>query len=234
MRPRRGWNVAAPDDIRRVARHQIPFSQPIAQRQSISANGAPHDSLGFQPQETICPHPPRSANGAFHQGRFGWRGPVLGTSACTGVSCDAPSALGIRAGRGPGVETPGYHGTRLQRMAAVSACPAMHEDPEPEDPEPEDPGIEDPSAIFPWEDLEACRKKRRRRSRALDEALERYGPEAKSCPKCNRPGKDLRWIHFSSPAWTWDHLCGREGATYRKKYPQPALEASPAGRRRPD
>ena len=76
---------------------------------------------------------------------------------------------------------------------------------------PEDPEIEDPSAIFPWEDLEACRKKRRRRSRALDEALERYGPEAKSCPKCKRPGKDLRWIHFSSPAWTWDHLCGRAG-----------------------
>jgi alkylated DNA nucleotide flippase Atl1 len=28
------------------------FFRPIAQRQSISANGAPHDSLGFQPQET--------------------------------------------------------------------------------------------------------------------------------------------------------------------------------------
>ena len=33
----------------------------------------------------------------------------------SGDSWDAPSALGNRAGWGPGVETPGCHGTRLQR-----------------------------------------------------------------------------------------------------------------------
>jgi hypothetical protein len=42
-----------------------------------------------------------------------WRGPVLGTSACTGDSWDAPSALGNRADWGPGVEIPGCHGMRL-------------------------------------------------------------------------------------------------------------------------
>jgi hypothetical protein len=29
-----------------------------------------------------------------------------------------------------------------------------------------------------------------------------------TCPKC---GKEVRWINFCSPAWTWQHLCGRKG-----------------------
>lgn len=86
----------------------------------------------------------------------------------------------------------------------IQPCPAMPETPEEREPE-------DPSAIFPWEHVEACRKKRRRRSRALDEALERYGGEARPCPQCGMAGRDLRWIHFSSPPWTWQIDCGREG-----------------------
>ena len=29
-----------------------------------------------------------------------------------------------------------------------------------------------------------------------------------NCPKC---GKELRWIRFHSPSWTWVHECGRGG-----------------------
>ena len=75
---------------------------------------------------------------------------------------------------------------------------------------PEDCEPEDPSAIFPWEDVEACRKKRRRRSRALDGAMDHFGSGAKPCPQCGMAGRDLRWIHFSSPPRTWELLCGRE------------------------
>ena len=50
---------------------------------------------------------------------------------------------------------------------------------------------------FPWGDVEAC--------------MNNVIPAAyrlTSCPKC---GKELRWIRFCSPAWTWQQLCGREG-----------------------
>jgi hypothetical protein len=32
-----------------------------------------------------------------------------------------------------------------------------------------------------------------------------------NCPGCGRSGSDLKWIYFSSPAWTWQRLCGRAG-----------------------
>jgi hypothetical protein len=36
-------------------------------------------------------------------------------------------------------------------------------------------------------------------------------PPARNCPGCDRPSCDLSWIYFSSPAWTWEKLCGRAG-----------------------
>lgn len=50
---------------------------------------------------------------------------------------------------------------------------------------------------FPWGDVEACMN---------DVIPAPY--RLTNCPKC---GKELRWIHFCSPAWTWQHLCGRGG-----------------------
>ena len=34
---------------------------------------------------------------------------------------------------------------------------------------------------------------------------------AQNCPECGRTPAQLTWVHFSSPAWTWQQLCGREG-----------------------
>ncbi|MBR3618137.1 MAG: hypothetical protein IKN44_00090 [Bacteroidaceae bacterium] len=50
---------------------------------------------------------------------------------------------------------------------------------------------------FPWKDVDAC----------MDNVIE---PQEKgmTCPAC---GKELTWIRFISPQWTWEHLCGREG-----------------------
>ena len=50
---------------------------------------------------------------------------------------------------------------------------------------------------FPWRDVEACM------NNEAEPAI-----EGMLCPKC---GKELRWIRFCSPEWTWQHLCGREG-----------------------
>jgi hypothetical protein len=60
--------------------------------------------------------------------------------------------------------------------------------------------------LMPWEDVDACRRKRI--PREVREQL-RQGPE--TCPQCGLSADRLRWIHFVSPAWTWQHLCGREG-----------------------
>jgi len=60
------------------------------------------------------------------------------------------------------------------------------------------------TGYFPWEDVEACR------SRVRDPGT-RPVARAGACPECETPGRDLTWIHFSSPAWTWTLRCGREG-----------------------
>ena len=60
--------------------------------------------------------------------------------------------------------------------------------------------------FMPWEDVDACRRKRI--PRELRDRLRR-GPAA--CPQCGGTGDRLRWIHFVSPEATWKHLCGREG-----------------------
>jgi hypothetical protein len=56
--------------------------------------------------------------------------------------------------------------------------------------------------IFPWEDLKA-RFKYILKSNDFK--------NHKSCPKCGKVSENLIWINFSSPSWTWEHLCGREG-----------------------
>ena len=51
--------------------------------------------------------------------------------------------------------------------------------------------------IFPWEDVMAC----------IDDETE-PSKNGITCPVC---GMGVKWIHFRSPAWTWEQLCGREG-----------------------
>ena len=51
---------------------------------------------------------------------------------------------------------------------------------------------------FPWEDVEACMNNEAEPAVA-----------GMVCPEC---GRKLRWIHFCSPAYTWQQLCGRAGA----------------------
>ncbi|MDX2046757.1 MAG: hypothetical protein SFU87_08215 [Chitinophagaceae bacterium] len=55
---------------------------------------------------------------------------------------------------------------------------------------------------FPWEDVKACFKKKLESSDFNDH---------NRCPKCGLDSKNLFWINFSSPSWTWENLCGRSG-----------------------
>lgn len=64
-----------------------------------------------------------------------------------------------------------------------------------------------PRCSFPWPDIEACLEQE-----LTDEERASVGPTAfRSCPRCDTPLAELRWIHFRSPPWTWKHLCGRGG-----------------------
>ena len=64
---------------------------------------------------------------------------------------------------------------------------------------------------FPREDLEASRADKRLQagSRAAVEEAKRTHAGI-SCPDC-RTDSTLVWFYFSSPAWTWEALCGRAG-----------------------
>ena len=55
-------------------------------------------------------------------------------------------------------------------------------------------------------DIYTCPKCKKIEFFLADEVEE--GLPQKQCPKC---GKELRWIRFRSPDWTWQELCGREG-----------------------
>ena len=52
---------------------------------------------------------------------------------------------------------------------------------------------------FPWQDVDSC----------MDNQIETPVEGLTHCPKC---GKELRWIHFRSPSWTWQKRCGRAGS----------------------
>ena len=75
-------------------------------------------------------------------------------------------------------------------------------------------------SFFPWEDIEACQNDKHRSQLKTnapaflilgrtdqDNCLDQAG----NCPSCGRHGSDLSLIYFSSPAWTWEKLCGRAG-----------------------
>lgn len=65
---------------------------------------------------------------------------------------------------------------------------------------------------FPWEDVEAARANGRLQAKhSVDRAVEHYSSGARPCPSCGTPPRFLVWFYFSSPRWTWEHLCGREG-----------------------
>lgn len=78
---------------------------------------------------------------------------------------------------------------------------------------------------FPWPDVEASANdeelQRRHRSHGQSQApaiLNLSGrtesdvrANARNCPGCGRPASELTWLYFSSPAWTWQQLCGRAG-----------------------
>ena len=54
--------------------------------------------------------------------------------------------------------------------------------------------------IFPWGDVNEC----------MNDKIEPLAGHL-PCPICGMPSEKLLWIHFDSPAWTWEKLCGRAG-----------------------
>ena len=59
---------------------------------------------------------------------------------------------------------------------------------------------------FPLEHIIACLRDDKLQSRhRLAEALERYQE------KLTEPVENTVWFYFRSPAWTWEHDCGRGG-----------------------
>lgn len=78
--------------------------------------------------------------------------------------------------------------------------------------------------FFPWSDVEASaadeqlqaqhHSQGQRSAPAILSLGSSSGPgdrAARDCPGCGRPSSELNWIYFSSPAWTWQQLCGRAG-----------------------
>jgi hypothetical protein len=60
--------------------------------------------------------------------------------------------------------------------------------------------------LFPWEDVEVCRSDSKLQQSHAERESSKPRPGFHHCPRCHRP---LTWIWFSSPAWTWEKLCGR-------------------------
>lgn len=66
---------------------------------------------------------------------------------------------------------------------------------------PDDRGTKEKRSIFPWEHVNIC----------MEDTIEEI-PNRLPCLVCGRPSEELKWIHFSTPQWTWENLLGREGA----------------------
>jgi hypothetical protein len=65
---------------------------------------------------------------------------------------------------------------------------------------------------FPWEDVDASRRKRRLQARhPAEEWKTHYLTDAKPCPRCEAPPEALCWFYFESPKETWENLCGTAG-----------------------
>jgi len=45
----------------------------------------------------------------------------------------------------------------------------------------------------------------------LEKAKKRLREKIASCPDCQRSFDEMEISYFSSPQWTWEHLCGRAG-----------------------
>lgn len=66
-------------------------------------------------------------------------------------------------------------------------------------------------SMFPWDDVDAARNDAALQSNHNSETVRREFAERVRCPKCSCSGDRLAWFYFCSPAWTWEHLCGRAG-----------------------
>lgn len=65
---------------------------------------------------------------------------------------------------------------------------------------------------YPWEDVEACRGRRRPpESMPGADGPPPVGAVKEGCLGCWRPPAELEWLYFTSPPWTWTRLCGRAG-----------------------
>jgi hypothetical protein len=71
--------------------------------------------------------------------------------------------------------------------------------------------VERESEQFPWDDVILSRQDRELQSKHnVERAVQTYGSKA-VCRGCNSCGKELAWLYFCSPDWTWELLCGRAG-----------------------
>ena len=61
------------------------------------------------------------------------------------------------------------------------------------------PGVAVKKDLFPWDDVEVCLREQSQ-SKKIDTSTK--------CPEC---GNSVTVILFTSPPWTWEQLCGREG-----------------------
>lgn len=65
---------------------------------------------------------------------------------------------------------------------------------------------------FAWDDIQASRANDALQSEHdASHAKALWAKAAKPCPRCGGNGDALSWVYFSTPEWTWQKLCGREG-----------------------
>ena len=72
---------------------------------------------------------------------------------------------------------------------------------------------EEDDEFFPWEDIIACRNKKKssETGEAEAEARKRLEGTIAPCPKCGKKFEEMELFYFESPEETWRHLCGRAG-----------------------
>ena len=80
----------------------------------------------------------------------------------------------------------------------------------------EDRLMPDGEDSFPVEDVEAsiqdAELQRSNRVESLDDAYRDELEAIRRAAVADRAAPEsARWVYFSSPDWTWQHLCGREG-----------------------
>jgi hypothetical protein len=82
--------------------------------------------------------------------------------------------------------------------------------------QPEDRPVPDGEDFIPIEDVEASIQdsalQRSNRVEDLDGAFRADLEGIRRAAVADRAAPEsARWVYFSSPAWTWQQLCGREG-----------------------